>query len=70
MNDAATEADTCRKFLVPKLLAAGWDTDPYSIAERNLNARCPYWHRSIKPSVRPSVRRRLQLSNRLLISAQ
>jgi type I site-specific restriction endonuclease len=28
------EADTCRKFVVPKLLAAGWDTEPHSIAEQ------------------------------------
>src|SRR6059036_419512 len=25
-----TEADTCRKFVVPKLQAAGWDNDPHS----------------------------------------
>jgi type I restriction enzyme R subunit len=30
----ATEADTCRKFVVPKLLSAGWDSDPHSIAEQ------------------------------------
>jgi hypothetical protein len=29
-----TEADTCRKFVVPKLLAAGWDSEPHSIAEQ------------------------------------
>ncbi len=29
-----TEADTCRKLVVPKLQAAGWDTEPYSIAEQ------------------------------------
>jgi type I restriction enzyme, R subunit len=29
-----TEADTCRKFIIPKLLAAGWDSDPHSIAEQ------------------------------------
>jgi type I restriction enzyme R subunit len=28
------EADTCRKFVLPKLLAAGWDTEPHSIAEQ------------------------------------
>ncbi len=28
-----TEADTCRK-LVPKLQGAGWDNEPYSIAEQ------------------------------------
>src|ERR1035438_9287060 len=30
----ATEADTCRKFIVPKLQEAGWDSDPHSIAEQ------------------------------------
>ena len=30
----ATEADTCRKFVVPKLQAAGWNSDPHSIAEQ------------------------------------
>jgi type I restriction enzyme R subunit len=29
-----TEADTCRRFVVPKLQAAGWDSDPHSIAEQ------------------------------------
>jgi len=29
-----TEADTCRKFVVPKLQGAGWDNDPHSIAEQ------------------------------------
>lgn len=28
------EADTCRKFVVPKLTASRWDTDPHSIAEQ------------------------------------
>jgi type I restriction enzyme R subunit len=28
------EADTCRKLVVPKLQAAGWDDDPHSIAEQ------------------------------------
>ncbi len=26
-----TEADTCRKFVVPLLQKAGWDNDPHSI---------------------------------------
>ena len=30
----ANEADTCRKHVVPKLLAAGWDNEPHSIAEQ------------------------------------
>jgi len=29
-----TEADTCRKYIVPMLLALGWDIDPHSIAEQ------------------------------------
>src|SRR3974377_139684 len=29
-----TEADTCRKFVVPLLQRAGWDNDPHSIAEQ------------------------------------
>jgi type I restriction enzyme, R subunit len=28
------EADTCRKFVIPKLQAAGWDNEPHSIAEQ------------------------------------
>ncbi len=29
-----TEADTCRKFVVPKLQAAGWDDPPHAINEQ------------------------------------
>ncbi|TSA19794.1 DEAD/DEAH box helicase [bacterium] len=29
-----TEADTCRKYVVPKLNSAGWDTDPHSFTEQ------------------------------------
>ncbi len=29
-----SEADTCRKFVIPKLQAAGWDDDPHTIAEQ------------------------------------
>lgn len=28
-----SEADTCRKFVVPALQAAGWDDDPHSITD-------------------------------------
>jgi type I restriction enzyme R subunit len=28
------EADTCRKYVVPRLQAAGWETEPHSIAEQ------------------------------------
>jgi type I restriction enzyme R subunit len=29
-----TEADTCRKFVVPQLQVVGWDNEPHSIAEQ------------------------------------
>ena len=29
-----TEADTCRKFVVPKLQEAGWDGAPHAIKEQ------------------------------------
>ena len=29
-----TEADTCRKYVLPKLMAAGWDNDPHSFTEQ------------------------------------
>lgn len=28
------EADTCRKYVVPRLQAAGWETEPHSLTER------------------------------------
>src|SRR5579884_2115797 len=31
-----TEADTCRKYVVPRLQAAGWDSEPHSIAEQRI----------------------------------
>jgi type I restriction enzyme, R subunit len=34
MSDGLSEADTCRKMVVPKLVAVGWDNDPHSIAEQ------------------------------------
>mgnify|MGYP002623524754 FL=1 len=30
----SNEADTCRKLVAPKLTAAGWDSEPHSIAEQ------------------------------------
>jgi type I restriction enzyme R subunit len=33
-NGGNTEADTCRKYVVPKLQAVGWDSDPHSTAEQ------------------------------------
>ena len=29
-----TEADTCRKEVIPKLFEAGWDNPPYAINEQ------------------------------------
>ncbi|BBO74548.1 DEAD/DEAH box helicase [Desulfosarcina widdelii] len=29
-----TEADTCRKFILPKLINAGWDSEPHSFTEQ------------------------------------
>lgn len=29
-----TEADTCRKTVLPKLVAAGWDTEPHSFTQQ------------------------------------
>jgi type I restriction enzyme, R subunit len=33
-DSAVNEADTCRKFVVPLLQAAGWDDEPHAIAEQ------------------------------------
>lgn len=30
------EADTCRKYVVPKLQSAGWDNEPYFLAEQRI----------------------------------
>jgi type I restriction enzyme R subunit len=30
----SNEADTCRKYVTPKLVAAGWDSDPHSFTEQ------------------------------------
>lgn len=29
----STEADTCRKYVLPKLIEAGWDDEPHSFTE-------------------------------------
>src|ERR1700730_15202324 len=29
-----TEADTCRKYVLPRLVEAGWETEPHSLAEQ------------------------------------
>src|SRR4030042_3605419 len=29
-----TEADTCRKYVLPKLIEAGWDNDPHSFTDQ------------------------------------
>ncbi len=30
----STEADTCRKYVLPKLIEAGWDNEPHSFTEQ------------------------------------
>ncbi len=30
----STEADTCRKYVLPKLITAGWDNEPHSFTEQ------------------------------------
>lgn len=30
----SNEADTCRKFVLPKLVEAGWDNEPHRINEQ------------------------------------
>ena len=30
----STEADTCRKYILPKLIQAGWDNEPHSFTEQ------------------------------------
>lgn len=30
----STEADTCRKYVLPRLIAAGWDDEPHSFTEQ------------------------------------
>lgn len=37
MRQMNTEADTCRQYIVPKLLALGWDGDSHSIANNELS---------------------------------
>jgi type I site-specific restriction endonuclease len=32
----SNETDTCRKYVVPKLVAAGWNTEPHSLAEQRV----------------------------------
>ncbi len=27
----SNEADTCRKYVLPKLIEAGWDNEPHSL---------------------------------------
>src|SRR5689334_10436595 len=34
MEIAYNEADTCRKFITPRLVEAGWETPPHSLTEQ------------------------------------
>jgi type I restriction enzyme R subunit len=29
-----TEADTCRKYVLPRLIQSGWDNEPHSFTEQ------------------------------------
>ena len=33
-DGVTTEADTCREFVTPRLLEAGWGTSPHTIGEQ------------------------------------
>lgn len=33
-SNELTEADTCRMYVTPKLVAAGWDNSPHEFAEQ------------------------------------
>lgn len=33
-TEGLTEADTCRKYVLPKLNDAGWDDEPHSFTEQ------------------------------------
>ena len=49
------EADTCRRLVVPKLQAVGWDDSPHSIAEQ----------RSIAASILEKEQRITQIVGRI-----
>ncbi len=34
MDEAETEADTCRRVITPRLQAAGWDSMPHQLQEQ------------------------------------
>jgi hypothetical protein len=52
-----SEADTCRKFVVPLVQAAGWDNDPYSIAEqRTIKMDCGFQRATTSSLTFPSRR--------------
>jgi len=36
IDNTPSEADTCRKYVTPNLLAAGWDSGPHSLAEHRM----------------------------------
>jgi type I restriction enzyme R subunit len=51
-----TEADTCRKYVLPKLFAAGWDNDPHSFTEQKTFTDGRIIVIGDKPRRRPSKR--------------
>jgi hypothetical protein len=36
LQGGVSEADTCRKYVMPTLIESGWDDEPPSIAEQQL----------------------------------
>jgi type I restriction enzyme R subunit len=51
-----SEADTCRKYVVPKLQAAGWENEPHSIAEQRFFTNGRVVIRGTKAGRRPGKR--------------
>jgi hypothetical protein len=47
----SNDADTCRKYVLPNLIEAGWDNEPYSFTEQKTfkKRRPPPW--SLRSSI-------------------
>jgi len=57
----ANEADTCRKYVVPRLQAAGWEETPHSIHEQ-----CHFTAGRIVVTGRSATRQRRKRADYLL----
>jgi type I restriction enzyme, R subunit len=49
-NQMLTEADTCRKYVVPKLQGAGWDNKFHTIAKQRFFTDGPTIVRGSEPT--------------------